>query len=203
MSILGLKFSRLLILKDTGERSKSGEVRWECLCDCGKKHFATTGNIKSGSIKSCGCLQKELSSDRAKILFTKEKRICIVRDCEETTEKGAWGFCGKHYMRVKRYGDPEYVTPEEKRSMKQRYSLMDGKEIKETTYRKFYNRHEHRVIGEKIAGRSLKTDEHVHHKNENKHDNSIDNLEIMSAREHLKHHAKTKALSRKGDRKDT
>lgn len=201
MDLTGQRFSRLLIVKDTGYRTKSKEIKWECLCDCGNTHISSTGNIRSGSVRSCGCLAKELSSERAKILFTKEKKVCLVKDCQDNTQKGGWGFCGKHYMRVKRYGDPTYTTPEEERVMKQRYSLMESKPAKENTYRKFYGRHEHRVIGEEIVGRKLKTSEHVHHKNENKHDNSKDNLEVMSAADHARHHfKKTKDVPTGGDR---
>lgn len=48
---------------------------------------------------------------------------------------------------------------------------------------------EHRVIAEWIAGRKINKDEHVHHKNFIKHDNRPENLQIMSAKEHLSYHA--------------
>jgi len=46
--------------------------------------------------------------------------------------------------------------------------------------------YEHRLIMEGIIGRYLDKQEHVHHKNGKRWDNRIENLEVMSASEHLK-----------------
>lgn len=51
---------------------------------------------------------------------------------------------------------------------------------------------EHRLIMESALDRFLRDDELVHHINENKLDNRIENLQVMSASEHSKHHAKNR-----------
>lgn len=47
----------------------------------------------------------------------------------------------------------------------------------------------HRAIVENHLGRLLNTNEVVHHKNENKKDNRIENLEIMEKEDHARLHA--------------
>lgn len=46
----------------------------------------------------------------------------------------------------------------------------------------------HRVIMEEYIGMKLPTNIHVHHKDRNKKNNDFDNLELMTASEHMRHH---------------
>jgi hypothetical protein len=46
----------------------------------------------------------------------------------------------------------------------------------------------HRIVMENFLGRLLTKDEVVHHKDENKKNNAIENLELMSKSDHVRHH---------------
>lgn len=55
-NLTGQRFGRLVVTRDTLRRNKSGNVVWECKCDCGKITIVSSDHLKSGSVRSCGCL---------------------------------------------------------------------------------------------------------------------------------------------------
>ena len=52
------RFGNLTALKPT-EMRKHGSVVWECVCDCGNTHLASTEMLLSGSVSSCGCIRSK------------------------------------------------------------------------------------------------------------------------------------------------
>jgi len=53
---------------------------------------------------------------------------------------------------------------------------------------------EHRIVAEEYFGKKLKPKEVVHHKNEDKHDNRGENLEILFIADHFKYHRNHKKI---------
>jgi hypothetical protein len=54
IDIMGQRFGRLTVVSRAESRNGA---RWLCLCDCGKEHCVTGGNLRLGGIASCGCMK--------------------------------------------------------------------------------------------------------------------------------------------------
>ena len=63
----GSKHNRLNVIAELEQRSKDRSVMYLCICDCGNKSVVSGSNLRSGHIKSCGCLSSEKASKRMKI----------------------------------------------------------------------------------------------------------------------------------------
>jgi hypothetical protein len=57
------KFNRLTVIKLAG-KNNFGKTILLCMCDCGNKSFVTTGSLRGGHTKSCGCLRVEVVSKK-------------------------------------------------------------------------------------------------------------------------------------------
>ncbi len=61
--LTGEIFGRLLAIQPT-DRRVDKKIVWEFLCDCGKTHYAVATHVKSGHIRSCGCLAIDVLVNR-------------------------------------------------------------------------------------------------------------------------------------------
>lgn len=82
--LTGKRFGRLKVIKDVG-KSKDRNIIWECLCDCGKIKNIKGNNLMQGRTKSCGCLNKEITSNRSTThgLSQKEPLYCVWRSMRD------------------------------------------------------------------------------------------------------------------------
>ena len=64
-NLVGKKFNKLTVEEFDHKEVKMGKSKkiyyyyWKCKCDCGKETIVKSADLKSGNIKSCGCLGKE------------------------------------------------------------------------------------------------------------------------------------------------
>ena len=63
IDLTGQKFGRLTVLTRKG-KTKSGNAKWLCQCECGKETIVSSIELKSGDTRSCGCLREEVSAAR-------------------------------------------------------------------------------------------------------------------------------------------
>lgn len=52
---VGKKYGRLTIIKEWRDISRK-TIYCETICECGNKHISQKGHLKSGGVRSCGCL---------------------------------------------------------------------------------------------------------------------------------------------------
>lgn len=65
INLTGQRFGRLTVV-ERAENDKHGSPKWKCVCDCGKEKVVYGSSLRNGKTKSCGCLARELSSNRKK-----------------------------------------------------------------------------------------------------------------------------------------
>ena len=53
----GKKYGMLYVVRRHGS-NENRDATWLCKCDCGKEKIVTSNGLKSGSVKSCGCLNE-------------------------------------------------------------------------------------------------------------------------------------------------
>lgn len=81
-NLAGQRFGRLTVVGDSGER-RANSIVWDCQCDCGASHKATTHSLTSGQTRSCGCLGREQRRTSCDLTGQKFGRLTVVADSGE------------------------------------------------------------------------------------------------------------------------
>lgn len=62
IDLTGFRFGRLVALRPV--RASGKEVRYQCVCDCGKSTTPSANNLRKGHAKSCGCLMIDRTKEK-------------------------------------------------------------------------------------------------------------------------------------------
>ena len=100
-NLAGQRFGRLVAISPEKER-KDGRVFWLCKCDCGNTASIASHALCSGHTRSCGCLNKERSTERI-VRVTENNTIDmvgkrfgrwrVVERYEKEKSNGAYWLC--------------------------------------------------------------------------------------------------------------
>lgn len=106
----GQRFGRLVVLRRL-EETRSGHVMLELQCDCGRTHVVHRSHLINGTVKSCGCLRRELVAAknrlrRVPLIGQRFGHLLVV--ASTTSERGQFAWlvrcdCGNE--RIARTGD--------------------------------------------------------------------------------------------------
>lgn len=138
------------------------------ICErCGKE-YTQRSDYKS---KFCGyeCYWESMKTDHSTVC-----PVCGITFNKEANQK----YCSRKCQGIAKRGKPHPHTNGISKN-RQGYvrEYINGKYVLQ-----------HRLVVEQAIGRKLRDDEIVHHKDRNKSNNSLDNLEIMSSSEHTRMH---------------
>jgi hypothetical protein len=64
--LVGQRFGRYLVVKNSDKRTKAMKKMVWCKCDCGTEREVVASNLRSGLTNSCGCWKDEKTSIRRK-----------------------------------------------------------------------------------------------------------------------------------------
>jgi len=74
--ITGKRFSNLVVIRRTSQKSHGKYRLWECQCDCGNKCLSESYKLTRGSKRSCGCLNGgrplDFIHDRESVLWKRQ-----------------------------------------------------------------------------------------------------------------------------------
>lgn len=93
-NIIGQKFGRLTVVEQKGS-NKHRQIVWLCKCDCRNFIETTTHNLRSGNTKSCGCLKKELLSERTSKDLTGKRfgKLVAIKPTEKRRDRSVVWEC--------------------------------------------------------------------------------------------------------------
>lgn len=92
-NLIGETFGRLTVISRAEKRKSGGRKLWNCQCSCGGTSTVTTHALKSGGIRSCGCLITDAGRKRwAKLNLTGQVfgKLTVQHEAEHYRSQRQW-----------------------------------------------------------------------------------------------------------------
>lgn len=91
IKLAGQRFGSLVAIQPTKERDSSGNVIWQCLCDCKNECFVSVPHLKNGDTQSCGCLARKRTSERSRRDLKNQRfgKLLVLESTESRTSDGS------------------------------------------------------------------------------------------------------------------
>lgn len=112
-NLIGFRFGRLVVI-GRAENDKSRHAQWICRCDCGNETIVGARHLKSGDVQSCGCYNRNCSSEKNSTHNETGKRlhriwISIRSRCSNPHDGNYYKYGGRG-IRVCEEWDSDYVS---------------------------------------------------------------------------------------------
>lgn len=76
VTLINKVFGRLTVIEKTDKRTSSGHTIYRCKCLCGNEKITSSYLLKSGKVKSCGCLRKDVPNRFSHLMsYSREFKI--------------------------------------------------------------------------------------------------------------------------------
>lgn len=162
----------------------------ECVCEhCGATFLVKPYRLERYNVRFCSrsCLGKAKINETARLAAITGKRAANNRQVDFLC-----GWCGCSFSdspsRRRKYCSSECRGFAKRCGTGYLHTKRNGREVKA-----------HRLVMEAHLGRPLLAHEDVHHINENKRDNRVENLAVMTRAEHARLHHRLRATSSDSD----
>jgi len=98
LNLIGQKFGRLLVVSKSQKTDSSGNLHWDCVCECGNKKIVVGFSLIQGATTSCGCYHKEvitkhnMTRSTTYMAWARMKTRCLCKDFKQYDDYGGRGI---------------------------------------------------------------------------------------------------------------